>query len=425
MPRPITPALLAQAEKLINDEKLSGREAARRLHLSEAGLRDARKRSRRTEPSRRDPKVTTDGDNASITGPATEGQVSLADSEALMRSRGFDPAEWEVRSATVNEWEGPSEDGTRTYHQLKIQLQRRTPTEWIFPAVDVKPRPLPKRRTGASSFLAVIVGDQQAPYHDPGLHGCFLQFLADVKPQRGVSLGDGADFPTISRHRDNPGWAAPVQECIQAFFQVLCDYRDASPDTAWQLLKGNHDHRLETELLNRAERMFGIRPADYPGEAKQDQALSLNRLLHLDRLGVELVEPPVVGDNYEHAQVNLSSQLGVRHGWLTGENTAAKTLDRLGHSVVVGHTHAQRCTQQTRYDIAGTPTTITCWEAGTMAQIRDGLGFAVRPSWQQGFVTAQVWPDGSFHVDPATFKDGALYWRDRCWRARGGLRVAA
>lgn len=384
--------------------------------MSDSGLRDARKRPAK-QPQTDRAYVRTDGDKAELGGPPTEGQVSLADSEALMRSRGFDPAEWELRTATVNEWEGPGPDGTvRTYHQLKINLQRRTPTEWIFPAVDVKPRPLPKRSSGLSSFMAVIVGDQQAPYHDPGLHGCFLQFLADVKPARGVSLGDGADFPTISRHRDNPGWAAPVQECIQSFFGVLADYRDACPDTTWQLLKGNHDHRLETELLNRAERMFGIRPADFPGEAPQEQALSLRRLLHLDRLGVELVEPPVVGDNYEHAQVNLSTRLGVRHGWLTGENTAAKTLDRLGHSVVVGHTHAQRCTQQTRYDIAGTPETITCWEAGTMAQIRDGLGFAVRPSWQQGFVTAQVWPDGSFHIDPATYKDGRLYWRDRTWR---------
>src|SRR5690349_16385158 len=124
-------------------------------------LKDWLRRAGYTAPKKTDgPTVKRDGDRADISGPATQGEVSLADSEALMCSRGFDPEEWEVRSATVNEWEGPAPDGeVRTFHQLKIQLVKRVPTSWVFPAVDVKPRPPAKKQgVGASSFLAVIVG---------------------------------------------------------------------------------------------------------------------------------------------------------------------------------------------------------------------------------------------------------------------------
>jgi hypothetical protein len=50
------------------------------------------------------------------------------------------------------------------------------------------------------------------------------------------------------------------------------------------------------------------------------------------------------------------------------------------------------------------------------AQVRGGGGFAMNPNWQQGFVTATVWPDGEFTYDLARFDGTSLFWRDRRFR---------
>jgi hypothetical protein len=63
-------------------------------------------------------------------------------------------------------------------------------------------------------------------------------------------------------------------------------------------------------------------------------------------------------------------------------------------------------------------------EAGCMCRIDGGLGYAVNPSWQNGFSTAVVWPDGSHVIELATFVDGALRWRDQRYSDEG-LRLAA
>jgi hypothetical protein len=344
---------------------------------------------------------------------------SLADSVELMKSRGFDPGEWSVSTAKVNEWDSPTGE---TLRQLTIHLRRREPIEWIFPAAEPEPsrkrKPIPKRSKDRPERW-IIAGDFQVPYHDRELLDLFLAFVADpeVRATGGVLLGDLLDFPTISRHRDNPPYDASPQECLDEAFAVLASIVEASTfedgsATRWTKLLGNHDERLRNELLLRAERLFGIRPAEIPGDGPQDDALSIRRLLHLDRLGIDL-EAPVGG--YANAQVAIGDRLAVRHGWLTGDNTAGKTLDRIGASIIVGHTHAKRDVWKVVYrDIAGErPIVLRGVEIGTMSRIKDGLGYAIRPGWTQGFVTVDLWPDGKFTIDHATFEDGSLLWRDR------------
>ena len=356
------------------------------------------------------PKDTTrvHGDEADLT--ATDADPS--DIPGLLRARKLDPDAWVVDSCTVNEWDSPTGE---TMRQLKLHLKRKVSLPILFPATDVRQRKAPVKRAKdrANPRLVVLCGDQHAPYHDPALHELFLRFLADVQPAEGVLLGDTCDFPTISRHRDNPAWAADTQTCIQSAFNILSEYVDASPETTWKKLLGNHDIRLQTELLNRAERMYGIKPAEINGEEKP--AYGLAHLLHLNRLNIELIESPIPGDNYEHAQAAISPHLGARHGWLTGENTAGKTLDRLGHSIVVGHTHHQRKSFRTTYGIERKPHVLVGVEAGCMCKIEGGLGYSVNADWQNGFATAAVWPDGTFHIDLATYVGGHLYWRDRRW----------
>lgn len=336
--------------------------------------------------------------------------VSLGDLDALLTSRGLDPADWHVERVTVNEWEGLAKGGEVVpLRQLKAQL--RNLRHELRPAVDVAQRHAPTGYDAGEGLerLVVVVGDHQAPYYDHALHAVFLQWLADVGPDEGVHVGDLLDFPTISRHRDRIRWNATVQECVDAGFRVLSDMRDAAPRTAWTLLRGNHDWRIESEVLDRAERLAFVAPAAGDGEPHEPHLYSIRRLLHLDRLGVALAG--VEGEDWRHGEHVLAPGVVVRHE----PPSMAKAL-RLQRTVLAGHTHGQGLKYTTAFD-GDRPAVRAVIEVGTMADPRGGLGYADLPDWQQGFATVAFDGDGTHHVDLATWRDGVLTWRGERWRA--------
>jgi hypothetical protein len=91
------------------------------------------------------------------------------------------------------------------------------------------------------------------------------------------------------------------------------DYVAASAATQWSKLIGNHDTRLREFVLKQARELYGVRRATRPGDNPESSVLSLEHLLRLDELGINLVDPH---GPYDHGQVNLSKNLAVRHGWL-------------------------------------------------------------------------------------------------------------
>lgn len=333
----------------------------------------------------------------------------LNDVHAELRSRGLDPAEWVIVRIVVNTWDSVSDGEPLPLKQLKITLRPRIDLLLAPAAPLVSLKPIrPAKPDKSKPRLVVFVGDEQAPYHDLTLHALFCRWLAHNRPHEAVHLGDLMDLPTLSRHRPNPVWNASPQQCIQAGFDILHAYRVSSPDTHWQALPGNHDERIRDYQLQRAPEMFGVRPADL--DDKERAALhSLPSLLHLDKLGVEWHGSD--GD-YEHAQVDLAPELVARHGFITGQNSAEKTVRKLGLSVVVGHTHRQVVTYVTE-ERRRESLTMLGVEAGCMCRIEGGLGYVVNPNWTNGFATAQIWPDGRFTVDLGVYRNGSLTWRDQ------------
>lgn len=352
------------------------------------------------------------GDEATIITDPRQPE-DIGDLDGMLRRRGLNPDEWQVSHVGVNEWEAYAgrDDGgeplVQLLRQLKCTLKKRIDVDWFFPAVEVEQRYVPANssRIGAGDLI-VFVGDQQADYHDEELHQAFLRWLDDVKPVRGVLLGDTLDLPTISRHPDRPHWNSTPQACINAGYRLLSDYRDASPATSWQKLRGNHDWRLESELLTRAERTFGITPADIPGET-QIPGHSIRRYLHLDRLGIELVGRE--GDDWKLAELVVGPGLVARHSAPTREKWI-----RLGRDIIAGHTHRQSLTRVTSFDSEDRPVVRTIIEAGCMCRT-DTIGYDEHSNWQGGFVTAAVLPDGTYSYDLATWRNGRIAWRGEQW----------
>lgn len=341
----------------------------------------------------------------------TEGRIDLSDSAELLRGRNLDPEEWEITSLRVNEWDSPTGE---VMTQLRVNVVRKRGFE-LQPAFEPDDYEAPKKYSKApsdSARLIALVGDQQAPYHDEDLHEIFCEWLRDNQPEEGILMGDTVDFPDISRHPQNPEHDRSVQDCVNAGYLLLRDYVQASPTTKWTKLIGNHDERIRARLLHHQTLLHEVRRADVPGEEPELPVWNVGHLLRLEALGVDLIEP---NGSYEHAQANLSKHLAARHGWLAtkGSGTSAlKTLEHLGYSVVVGHTHRQSLVHKTTHDIDGSPTTLAAAETGCMCRI-DGLGYTVAPDWQNGFATASIHNDGTFKIDLATYAGESLYWRDQ------------
>lgn len=365
------------------------------------------------------------GDEAEcLCSPTTEAK---SDPDRMLGQRGLDSKEWYIDSITVNEWEGLQKGGANktTLYQTKFTAKRKKPFNGLMPprSDGWQPITMPPTLAFDEPQLVAVCGDQHAPYHDENLHRLYCKFLSELKPARGVVLGDLGDFPDISRHPADPENHCKAQESLQASYNILADYKYASPQTTWDYLIGNHDERIRQYMIKNAPLLYPFHQVDTP-DGRGAEIHSMAYLMRLDELGVRLVDPQ---GTYEYAQVDLSSNLAVRHGWVVrqGSGTSAlKTLEQTGYSVIVGHTHRQSCVYHTMQEIDGTPRQTLAVETGCMCRMDKRSGkhqqpgerfpnYMVHPDWQQGFATATIFPDGKFKVDLGTYVNGVLLWRDR------------
>lgn len=340
----------------------------------------------------------------------------VTDPESLMRELGIDPEEWQVRDVVVNRWG----DSDNPQYQLKAKLSKNIELELIRPAT---PEPLLKGKifnqpAPGEPKLVIVCGDQHAPFHDTNLHKLFLDWLSFNSPHEGILLGDLCDFPELSRHRHKPEWKADTQDCIDSGYTILRDYIQSSLGTKWSFIPGNHDERIRNSIIDYNRQLFNLQRAHDEGQSDAERSVwSLHNLLRMEELGIEYTDP---GGTYSNAQCVISPKIAARHGWLARPKsgaTAHSTLDLLGHSIIVGHTHRRGFVYQTKHEIAGDTRDLVAIEAGCMCRVDKptGLGYAIAPDWQNGFVTITVWPDGSFHAEPAVYVNQKLLWRDQVY----------
>lgn len=306
-----------------------------RLSTTKDSIRRFRKRHQLLPPPAQGrPGIRYDGEEADVTGSTKLG-LHMDDPDAMLRERKLNPEEWLIDSATVNEWDGPSQEGPVTYHQAKIHIKRKRPELQLLPArSDGWIAPPRKRAATKGTKLIAVVGDQQCPYYDENLHYLFCGWLEENQPDEIVFLGDTVDYPEISRHRLDPENTATVNECTQSGYDLLRGVRVAAPNALIRKLAGNHDERLRNILLDKpsVQPLYGAKQADSP-EEKGAVALGLPFLLRLDELGIEYIEP---AGSYDLAQINLSDKLAVRHGWIARQGSGASalaTLEHLGYCV--------------------------------------------------------------------------------------------
>lgn len=323
----------------------------------------------------------------------------------MLEERDLDPDHFQVQVLRINEWAVTTkgEDGepqTNLNRQTRLNVVPREkairaarPDGWKRPKV--KP---PKK---GEPQLVAICGDQHAPEHDREFHVKFLSWLRENQPSQIVILGDLLENADVSRWQDRAG-EATAQESIDAGYMLLRDYIDAAPDAAVTWIEGNHDQRVETHTNQNARKVAGIHRA-----GEDEPVLSIPHLLRLDELGVEYIA------DYPLGKLRLTDNLAVIHGNIVKKGAGASALANLekrGYSVVSGHTHRAGVVFKTVMDIDDQPSTLLAAETGTMKQIKPEV-FDVAPDHQNAFVTATIWPDQQFHLEPAIYSAGFLRWR--------------
>lgn len=381
------------------------------ITTSEASIRRAKKRagfagSSAKRGNKRDPAFTMNGDDATAVSPVTGVPMSI---EELMDLYKLDPEEWAPDKPLASWWGDPASPS----YQLKVKFTRKKAFSLVVPARAEGNYRAPKviRPANSQPRIDLLFGCQQAPFEDRGLHSALLSMISEVKPHGFVSMGDTMDLPSVSRHADEPEWTATVQECIDGAYRLLRDYRSACEDMEMHKLLGNHDTRIRTEILTRAERVHGIRPGQGENEEALRELLSFENMLRLDELNIKLVRPK---GKYTHAQLDIGN-VALIHGNKTGPNAALRELSRNIHSVVQAHTHSQALGKKVIYDIEGRRRTLIAAEIGCGTTVDGGLGYAVRPDWINGGGVLITHPDGRQVVELFEWDGKHILWRDKLY----------
>lgn len=356
--------------------------------------------------------VTITGDTASVTLPA--GFPWTIEDVAV--GAGLDPDEWIPTRAIPNVWQGLAPEGVIVdLHQAKIEFQRRIPADMLVPARTdgwTPKRTARRPRAKTTPELVCIVSDTHAPYHDPGLHDCHLQWLEQHQPTRAYDFGDLLDLPSPSRHRTTKGFEASPQESIDARYRLDAERVAASPDTDWTIAYGNHDERIDHAIRDK----IGSHVARLSRAGDTLPVLDLGFLLRYDELGITVVRPD--GD-YHATTLEIAPGLWGRHGTKAGKHGGAvKAIERRDGSLGQGHDHKMMAQQHVRYDDRGEARTYWTFAWGAMCQ-RD-LGYVEDPDVAMGFSTITVHPGGRWHHEFAPWDAATqtLTWRDELYQPR-------
>jgi len=173
----------------------------------------------------------------------------------------------------------------------------------------------------------IVIPDIQAPYHDALAWRKILNVIEDVQPDAVFQIGDGIDFPQVSRWtKGTAGEYAPtLQKHIEDYTGMLREIRERALLASITWLDGNHDSRLKDFITQYAAPLTTL------------DALSFENLFSLRELGVEYVKGPV------RVATNTYAVHGHESGGYAAQPQAwdLKFMRRYGSekNIIFGHTH--------------------------------------------------------------------------------------
>lgn len=173
----------------------------------------------------------------------------------------------------------------------------------------------------------VILPDWQVPLHDESKIKRVADFIGDFNPVRVGHVGDMTDSNQLSRWAR--GLRAEFDGGLEGGFQKtrdLLEYHRTKYDGPWDLVRSNHDERLENAIEQRLPGLQGITVKGFK--------LNIQNALRLDDFGIDWHESPFeIAPNWVMAhgdEGRISSTPGA---------TALLLATEIHKNVVCGHSH--------------------------------------------------------------------------------------
>jgi predicted MPP superfamily phosphohydrolase len=105
---------------------------------------------------------------------------------------------------------------------------------------------------------ALIIPDTHLPYHDKRAYKLMIKVAKELDPHEIVILGDYADFYSVSSHGKDPTILGLLIDEVESVNKHLDELDDLFPRAKKVYICGNHEHRLERYLCDKAPALFGI-----------------------------------------------------------------------------------------------------------------------------------------------------------------------
>jgi hypothetical protein len=397
-------------------------------------VRKARKGS--PLPSSTKDKVTVENEGGQQV-VTTKGRITTLN--GLLKAAGINSKKWRVTKWVANKWDGMGKGGEPVpLWQVKAWLER-IPEALLNPITPVKSLPrkaAPIKGNPAEVKTCLVIPDSQngyridpktrvfEPLHDRRAWDIAFSVCDKLKPDVIVLLGDMLDLAPWGKYTTEASLHQTTGPALRELHWDIAQLRLASPSSRIIYLEGNHEYRIRRQVLDLLQEAADLRPV---GEEDGPNILSVDRLLALDRLDVEYIQP--YGEEFWLWDlVRFHHGTTVRGG---GGATVAAMLKGTSSPVsqIVGHVHRLELAAKTIHGPSG-PTTIYAMIPGTIART-DGIvpgvvaGRSTRCDWQQGLGIVSLLPPTaqshasvtmrtvSIHDGRAAFNGKVLRGRDR------------
>ena len=125
-------------------------------------------------------------------------------------------------------------------------------------AVRFAPPSTPPERTDLERIL--IIPDTHVPYEDGQAFAVMMAAARVFRPDLVILLGDFADCYAVSFHPKSPARRASLKEELEAVNARLDEIQSLGARVVY--IEGNHEHRLERWLADRAPELYGMIEAE-------------------------------------------------------------------------------------------------------------------------------------------------------------------
>ena len=261
------------------------------------------------------------------------------------------------------------------------------------------------RRDSRTRKLTVYCTDSHGAYQDEVAIKAFLGDLKTLDPGAVVHGGDALDCGGFLSSHGTLGVVAEMAISYEDDTMATNNFFDAIQSnvrkrTPFTYVEGNHENRIRrwvaTQVLSNA------RDAQYI-----ESLIGVEKVLSIKERGIRFIRRDTCYDGFDvSGTFKIGDKLACQHGEaFAGKSAVFRQLDRLGHSVVFGHSH--RLVTAYGEKLTGQLVAIN---GGCLCQRRPVYGLTKTTDWVHGYVVCVTGP-GGFFAFPVPIVNGVSYLR--------------